>query len=227
MNKLIGIPDKCDSDVASIGINYTNAVIIGGNIPVVLPRTTDKAIISEMVAKTDAILLAGGCDIDPKLFGENPSPYLGTVVPERDAFEYAVIEAAVAQNKPIFGICRGIQIINVFFGGTLYQDLATEVNPEAVIHQRPDKEWEPVHEINIVKDSRLHRLLGTERIGVNSTHHQAVKDLAPDFHITATSDDGIVEAIESDKYQIFCVQFHPERLVNASGSLFNAIFETL
>lgn len=227
MNKLIGIPDKCDSDVVSIGINYTNAVIIGGNIPVVLPRTTDKAIISEMVAKTDAILLAGGCDIDPKLFGENPSPYLGTVVPERDAFEYAVIEAAVAQNKPIFGICRGIQIINVYFGGTLYQDLATEVNPEAVIHQRPDKEWEPVHEINIVKDSRLHKLLGTERIGVNSTHHQAVKDLAPDFHITATSDDEIVEAIESDKYPIFCVQFHPERLVNISGSPFNAIFETL
>lgn len=227
MRKIVGIPDKCDPELASIGINYTNAVIRGGHIPMVLPQTTDLDTIKEMVSKVDVILFPGGGDIAPSLFGEEPSPYLGKVIPERDAFEYRVLEEAVKQNKPVFGICRGMQVVNVFFGGTLYQDIPSEYESEAILHSRPDKEWEPVHEINIEEGSRLAQIISTTHAAVNSTHHQSVKKVAPGFKVTARANDGIIEAIESEKYPIHCVQFHPERLVNIEETPFVNLFKEL
>ncbi len=223
MQRLVGIPDNCNPDDVSVGVNYTNAVIRSGNIPVVLPRTTDIDIVKRMVSEVDSILLPGGCDIDPALFGEKPSPYLGEVNRERDDFEFLILDQAVKQHKHVFGICRGIQVINVFFGGTLYQDIFSEL-ADVLPHQCPEKKWEPVHAIDIVEGSKIHQLLGTTHTEVNSTHHQAVKRLADGFRTTATSADGIVEAIESDIYNIQAVQFHPERLVQIDNPPFVNLF---
>ena len=213
MNKLIGIADLCEQEVASMGINYTNAVTLAGNVPVVLPYTNKAKVIKEMISRIDLLLLAGGCDISPSLFGQAPSPALGEVNERRDEFEFHLLEEAVIQKKPVFGICRGIQVINVFFGGTLYQDLPTELPSSEINHQCPDLKWDIVHEIEIKEDSLLYNVVGQKLIGVNSTHHQAVKDLAPTFFATAWAKDGIVEAIQSTDLPIHAVQFHPERLI--------------
>ena len=184
-SRLIGIPDVCESDIASIGINYTNAVVLAGDTPVVLPYTANSSVIREMVTRIDVLLLAGGGDIDPALFGQTPLPTLGEVNRRRDKFEFGLLEEAVNQKKNVFGICRGIQVINVFFGGTLYQDLPTELPSSEINHQCPEMKWEAVHDIKIAPDSTLYNILGTDRIGVNSTHHQAINALASDFIATA------------------------------------------
>ena len=123
-------------------------------------------------------------------------------------------------RKPVFGICRGIQVINVFFAGTLYQDLPSEYPDQSICHQRPDKEWEPVHDIKIKEGSKLSLFLGgMTETQVNSTHHQSCKDIAPGFVVSATSPDGVVEAIESETLPIVAVQFHPERLIDLQSKI--------
>ena len=224
MSLLIGIAEACRADIAGIGVNYSNACLHAGQIPVVLPRTDDAVAIAAMVSRIDVLLLAGGCDIDPVHYGQSPSPYLGTIEPARDAFEFRLLAEAVRQRRPVFGICRGIQVINVYFGGTLYQDLPTELSPASSLHQRPDLEWEVVHPIHITPDSRLHQLLGVTEAGVNSTHHQAIRQVAPGFVVTATADDGVVEAIESTSLPIWGVQFHPERLIHQPAPCFDRLF---
>lgn len=238
--KLIGIADTCKSGVVSVGSNYANAVLRAGNVPVVLPFTLDRYKVREMMSHIDALLLpGGGSDVDPALFGAERSPFIGEIVPERDAFEYMLLDEAVAASKPVLGICRGIQVINVYFGGTLYQDLDTEycvhgltvqsnmASTQLQNHQRPDKEWDVVHDIHIAPDSHLHQLLGVDRVGVNSTHHQACAQVAPGFRVSATSSDGVIEAIESLQYSILGVQFHPERLINLPDGLFLNLFNRL
>lgn len=225
MSKLVGIADLCTDGLASVGVNYPNAVLRSGNVPVLLPCTDSAEAIRTMMSHIDTLLLAGGCDLAPSLYGAVPSPYLGTVVPERDAFEYRLLAEALRQQVPVLGICRGIQVINVFFGGTLYQDLPTELSPAAALHQRPDLPWDVVHPISIAGGSRLHAILGADRVEVNSTHHQSCRDVAPGFRVTATADDGVIEAIESETLPILGVQFHPERLVNLPDSPFIGLFD--
>lgn len=223
---IIGIADTCKAGVVSVGSNYANAVLRAGNVPVVLPCTQDKTMVRAMMSHVDALLLpGGGSDVDPALFGAERSPFIGEIVLERDAFEYLLLDEAVAARKPVLGICRGIQVINVYFGGTLYQDLATEYKAPLLQHQRPDKEWDVVHDIQIAPGSRLGALLGVDRAGVNSTHHQACARVAPGFRVSATSSDGVIEAIESLDYPILGVQFHPERLINLPGGIFLRLFE--
>lgn len=216
MKKLIGIADTCKEGMASVGINYPAAVMRTGHIPVLLPQTDDVSLIREMLEKVDVLLLpGGGADVDPVRYGEEKSPRVTEISQERDAYEFRLLEVAAAMRKPVFGICRGIQVINVFFGGTLYQDLPTEYSDTSICHQRPDKEWEPVHDIKIMAGSKLSAFLGgMTEAQVNSTHHQACKDIAPGFVVSATSPDGVVEAIESETLPIVAVQFHPERLLD-------------
>lgn len=249
MKRLIGIADTCADEVAGVGINYSNALLQAGYLPVVIPYSTDAALLRQILSRLDGLLLpGGGSDVDPALYDAIPQPWNGPVVARRDSFEYMLLHAAVSLELPVVGICRGIQVINVYFGGTLYQDLAEEWEdsmpaaedsmpdqaaldsipnqagmdsmPGKVMenaipllqHQRPDKLWEGVHDITILPHSHLHQLIGQDCVSVNSTHHQAVRDLAPEFVCTAKSPDGVIEAIESTVHPILAVQFHPERL---------------
>lgn len=182
---------------------YTAAVASAGAVPLAACGHCAE----ELADLCDGLLLTGGADLDPALYGEAILNDTVKVQRERDDFELALFGAFYRRGKPIFGICRGCQLINVALGGTLYQDLAEQ---KGLIHSDPELR----HAVRADADSLLHRLFGAAFL-VNSTHHQAVKDAAPGLQITARSDEGIVEAFEHESLPIFATQFHPERLTGA------------
>lgn len=207
MRPVIGITTHLSEDerTMSMGRTYSDVLIHLGAVPVMLPATTDAKAIAEYVNLADGVLLSGGCDVNPLLFGENTEWACGTVSVLRDAFEMELCKALLARgDKPILGICRGFQALNVALGGTLYQDL---VEQKGLMHSDPELR----HAVRVEEGSVLYRLFGTQFF-VNSTHHQAVKDAAPGLRITARSDEGIVEAFEHESLPILATQFHPERL---------------
>lgn len=179
---------------------YAEAVCRAGGLPI----PTCGFCAEELAELCDALLLSGGADLDPTLYGEEILNDTVKIHPQRDAFEVELFHAFLRQKKPVFGICRGCQIINVLLGGTLYQDLAAQ---KGWNHQDAALR----HEVTTASDSLLHRLFG-ERFLVNSTHHQSVRAVAPGLRVTACSAEGVVEAVEHELLPIFAVQFHPERL---------------
>ncbi len=219
---------------ASISLShcYSDAVIAAGGLPQVFPATTDRSIIRESVQRCDGVLMTGGEDIDPKLYAkdlpEELARTVGPVEPDRDLWERGVIADVFRQQKPLLGICRGHQMLNVALGGTLLVDIATQV-PGALNHRQMDRKAEPVHEVKIARDSLLARVTGRRRLGVNSTHHQAVGIVAEPLRVAAESADGVVEALEWKEPVglpfLLSVQFHPERLIDRNA-LFLQIFSS-
>ena len=179
---------------------YSNAVFNAGGIPMI----TCGVCAEEMADLCDGLLLTGGADMDTELYGETPLNDSVKPLPERTAFEKPLFEAFLKRGKPILGICRGSQLINVCMGGTLWQDLLEQ---KGWVHMNGAIR----HDIYTEEGSILRKLFG-EQFKSNSTHHQAVKDLAPGFHVTARSIEGIIEAYEHDTLPIYATQFHPERL---------------
>ena len=179
---------------------YTDALYRAGAVPVL----TCGLCAEEMAQLCDGLLLSGGADLDPVLYGEKILNDTVKIKPERDAFELELFRAFCALGKPIFGICRGCQVINVALGGTLYQDL---VEQKGLVHFDTDLR----HEVRAEKGAVLYELFG-EVFFTNSTHHQAVKDAAAGLRVTAHSAEGIVEAFEHVSMPILATQFHPERL---------------
>ena len=182
---------------------YTDAVYAAGGIP--LPACGVCA--EEMAQLCDGLLLSGGVDLDPALYGEERLNDTVQVIPQRDDFELALFRAFWELNKPIFGICRGCQLVNVALGGTLYQDL---VEQKGLNHSDPELR----HEVQTEEDCVLREFFG-ESFFTNSIHHQAVKDAAVGLRVTARSADGIVEAFEHESRSVLATQFHPERLTGA------------
>ena len=219
----------------SLSNRYAEAVIAGGGLPQIFPATTSRAVIAESVQRCDGVLLTGGDDIDPKLYAkelpDNLAKTVGPLEPARDEWEKEAIAEVFARRKPLFGICRGHQMLNVALGGTLVVDIPTQM-PNALNHRRMDRKTELVHDIKVVPDSLLARLAGQESFGVNSTHHQAIGEVAPRLRMVAQSPDGVIEALElKDAAQgpfLLTVQFHPERLIDKSpvfGQLFSGFVE--
>jgi len=196
-----------------INTPYIRAIENAGGIPILLPalRTPDAAeTFADMI---DGVLVPGGQDISPLLFGEEPCPKVTYSLADTDRTEMALIKAAARRRLPIFGICRGMQLINVTFGGTLIQDIESAV-PDAIGHrQELCIRSELTHSISVQEGSLIAELLGSSRCAVNSFHHQAVKDPAEGFVITARAADGIAEAMEREDGLVYAVQWHPEELV--------------
>ncbi|MBO7654279.1 MAG: gamma-glutamyl-gamma-aminobutyrate hydrolase family protein [Kiritimatiellae bacterium] len=208
---VVGIADMCppenDGRDVTVRAQYAEAVSKGGNLPVVIPRFGTDAQLDAILSRVDLVLFAGGEDVAPARYREKESPKLGTVNLTRDAFEFRLLAIARKRGLPIVGICRGCQLVNVAFGGTLWQDLPSEFPAENVQHRGVS------HAITILPDSCLARMIGKTEVTVNSSHHQAVKEAAPGFRIVARSPEGVPEAIEAADYPALGVQFHPERLV--------------
>lgn len=206
---------------------YTDAVLAAGGLPMVLPLTDDELALEALLARADGLLLTGGGDVDPTFFGGDASnPTLKSVSRLRDQMELFLTRRLLDEGRrPVLGICRGCQVMNVAAGGTLVLDVPSEIGA-AVNHSDP-RQFELVHDVNIEVGTRLHALVGATTIRVNSSHHQAVKGLAPCLRVSARSArDGVVEAVELDGPQFFlAAQWHPERLHTRhepSAALFRA-----
>ena len=224
---IIGISGAHGQDGAThLNSAYVKSVLRAGGVPMVLPINNNPEVMKKMIASIDALIMTGGEDIDPlKNYNEDPITGQETINPERDAFDFMLIQLAVERGIPILGICRGHQMLNVVFGGTLYQDLPSQIKTGLIKHRQQAPGWYGTHRVEIEKNSVLAKVLGKTIIVTNSYHHQAVKDLAPGFVITARSVDGVVEAMEmTGNPQIFSVQFHPEMPTSFGSDEFLPIF---
>ena len=213
------------------GVNdhYIRSVILAGGIPVLIPIVNDKQAILPYIEVIDGLILSGGGDVAPLIYGEEPIKQTAAISWERDEQEMALCSSAYEKKIPILGICRGIQIINVAFGGTLYQDIEKQV-AGAIGHYPLRTAMDQLHHaVELKKDSRLYNLFGEDKIYVNSFHHQAVKKIGKGLRPTAFSSEGIIEALESeDECFVVGLQWHPEALVVRYPeflSLFTAMVE--
>jgi putative glutamine amidotransferase len=191
---------------------YIEGVEGASGVPVIVPNSADPSKAALWLDRLDGLLLTGGDDVHPRLFGEAPHPRIDLVDERRDRFEIALLRAARERGMPVFGICRGIQLINVALGGDLHQDLPSE--PTATVgHAQRTLEEGPWHDIAIRPGTRLATILGESKTAVNSYHHQACRRVAEGLSVTATSADGVVEALEDPRHPFFlAVQWHPEVL---------------
>lgn len=208
----------------SLSETYQMALMGAGAIPLVMPMTASRKVISECVRRVEGVLLTGGEDVDPALYGRRVPPQLRhkvVVTPDggaRDLREITLVDEVFRQHKPLLAICRGHQVLNVALGGTLILDISSQL-PGALNHRRIDKRSEVVHEVHLTGDSLLAKITASRAIKVNSTHHQAVDRPAEPLNVTGRSPDGVVEAMQLKPELahllpfLLSVQFHPERLV--------------
>lgn len=207
--------------------NYRDAVETCGATVVVLSQHEPRDDVRARFALLDGLLLPGGIDVEPKRYGEAPHPKLEKVDGDLDALEFDALEYAKNHGLPVLGICRGHQILNVYYGGSLYQDIPSQCESAIrVSHRFPEGSAERrEHEITVVPGSILRELWNTDRLTVNTYHHQAVKEVAPGFAVAARSDDGIIEAIErKEGVFVLGVQFHPEKMLQDEPRM-KVIFE--
>lgn len=207
MKPIIGItPDVEKDDKHFLRNDYMQAIIRAGGLPFIIP-IGDEADVAQIVGLLDGLLLTGGNDINPILFNEEPHTHLGEVSPSRDLFELELARQMLAVDKPILGICRGLQLLNVAVGGTLYQDIQQQYKGPILQHLQKAPDAHPSHFVQLAKGSLLAKIAGSERIQVNSFHHQALKDVPTVFNISGIASDGIIEAVESvDKQFVLGVQ---------------------
>ena len=209
----------------SLSEAYPRAVAAAGGIPLTLPVGKSRELMAECVRRCDGVLLTGGDDIEPGLYGNGLPVKLRRTVSttpdggERDLRELILIDEIFRQRRPLLAICRGHQLLNVALGGTLIVDIPAQM-PDAINHRRMDRRSEKVHEVRLTRGTLLSKITGQRTLGVNSTHHQAVGRVAEPLQVTATSADGVVESMELKPEAarslpfLLAVQFHPERLVD-------------
>ncbi|NMB96452.1 MAG: gamma-glutamyl-gamma-aminobutyrate hydrolase family protein [Clostridiaceae bacterium] len=214
----IGITPSYEYDEEKIYLNnnYVESINRAGGLPMILPLTEDQEVISQIAENCDGLLVSGGPDVDAMCYNEENMPCNGSISPLRDAMEIALVKEVFKLKKPIFGICRGIQVLNVAMGGTLYQDISSQIkNSNVLKHSQAAPRWYPTHEISIIRNSHSHvwSSFNCNTIRVNSFHHQAVKNVAPGFKVTSLAKDGIIESIEYDgDIFVLGVQWHPEHM---------------
>ena len=209
----------------SVNSVYVESVLRNGGVPYLLPVTDDVELLRQIMAELDGIILTGGEDITPFFYGEEKHPKLEDLNSKRDLYDLTLVKLAIDRNVPVLGICRGLQLINVAMGGTLYQDIPTE-HPSEVNH-RPGHS-EVAHDVNLVSGSVVSELMGQSRIQVNSKHHQGIEKLAPGLKVTGWSPDSIPEIVEAYPIRsIMAVQFHPEDFAGKGDAQMGKLFKHL
>lgn len=226
---VIGLTGSCWDDdqraVHGVADAYVQALYAAGALPLHIPCLPGDEVTVDLLGLVDGLVLTGGADVDPKHFGELPRRGLGQISPQRDALEIPLARAAIAADMPVLAICRGMQVLNVAAGGTLYQDLYFDL-PDVLQHNQNAPRWYPTHPVELERGSILHRIVGQTTIYVNSFHHQAVRELAPGLHVTAHAPDGVIEAVEMPAARfIVGVQWHPECLMSSDHG--RRLFEAL
>jgi putative glutamine amidotransferase len=190
--------------------DYSQAIHHAGGAPVIIPAAQDRKSLERILSAVQGLILSGGPDIHPRRFGEEPLAGLGEVDETLDRMELMAAGLAVEKNLPLLGICRGIQVLNVALGGTLYQDISSQV-PESICHTPKADKAVNTHTVRIAAGSRLHKLFGKREVWVNGKHHQSVKDVAAGLVVSARARDGVIEAVElPGKRFVIGVQWHPE-----------------
>jgi putative glutamine amidotransferase len=212
------------------GLNgaYLRSVISAGGVPIILSPLMGPSFVTRALDGADGVVLTGGEDMDPAWYDAEPSPYLNPPSRERDIFELALFAAARQRELPILAICRGIQLVNVALGGTLYQDLPSE-RPGPVDHNPSGGRTDRSHAVRLEPGSLTAEALNTTAIRVNSFHHQAILDLAPGLRATGWSEDGVIEAAEAVQGQpwLLAVQWHPEEMFAEVGAPERGLFKAL
>lgn len=216
MRPIIGLLAQVDSErSATVNNSYIKAITGAGGVPVLLPYAEDKETLNAFVDLCDGFVFTGGKDIDPSRYGEQKKAECGEIQYYRDELELNIFPRITKTSKPILAICRGAQLVNVALGGTLYQDIPSEI-PTHIPHRQRESEEALFHEALVTEGTPLSAIAGAKRIKVNSIHHQAIKALGEGLEVMAVAEDGIIEAVYStrEKY-LRAYQWHPERLIEA------------
>ena len=215
---VIGVTASHDTEHDNLFINsvYLRAIRSAGGIPMIFPLEVTEDDLRDLVALTDGVLFTGGDDIHPFFYGEETNAKCGNVSQPRDSMEMALVPIVMEFGKPIFGICRGIQVLNTAMGGTLYQDIPSQFQSElSIAHRQPFAYKVPSHTVDVTPGTLLSRILGEKNasIAVNSMHHQAIKDVAPGLEVCGCAPDKMIEAVYAPDYPFLLgVQWHPEHL---------------
>lgn len=224
---LIGISAGRTQEGSSVvRSTYIDAVLKAGGKPFIIPAITDGAMLRDMVKDLDGLVMTGGEDVDPLYYKEERSAEVTVVDSIRDTYDLMLIKLATDRNVPVLAICRGEQIVNVAFGGSLYQDIPSQIKESKLNHSQTESRTIGTHNVSIEKDSKLGEILGTTSLLTNTFHHQAVKDVAPGFRVVARANDGVVEAIEAyPNRSILGIQWHPEGHVSGGDTTMLKIFK--
>lgn len=220
---VIGVMPQYSTDSGRIMIvpNFFNAVREAGGVPVLLPLFSEISDVEEILDRFDGFLYPGGPDINPLLFGEETMPECGSIIPERDRMELELMPAILKSGKPVFGICRGIQSMNVALGGTLIQDIPAQVkSPAKIGHYQKAGNTVLTHSVRVERNTLLYDIVKKDILTVNTFHHQSCRELGKGLVLNAAAPDGVIEAIALENHKFFLgVQWHPEHLYSVSGDM--------
>lgn len=220
---LIGVAGSLSSGGSvSCGDAYMNAVIKAGGVPVVLPHVTDEATAREVLSHVDGLLMTGGEDVNPAWYGEEVVNETVKINASRDTSDLLYVRTAAAMEMQMLGICRGVQSINVALGGSLWQDIPSQYET-GLVHKQTEPSSVTTQTMFMIGESRLKAMLGVDSVGINSHHHEALKDVASCLTVVGMASDGIVEAVEGPG--IVAVQFHPEKLIASGDETFMPLFK--
>lgn len=215
MRPVIGIAPSIENGTNMHFINPDNitAIKAAGGTPFILPYGYEEDISVQVAGMIDGLYLTGGNDIDPTLFGEEPHPNLGEINPVRDYYELSLIQKMLERNKPILGVCKGCQMINIALDGDMYQDIYTQIDAALLQHKQHAPQEHGSHDVHIQEDSLLQRITDKDQIKVNSRHHQANRKPGKDIVHSGLASDGVIEASESTVHRfVLGLQWHPENM---------------
>ena len=222
---IIGITGNYDAGVCTLLEGYYRSVLEAGGTPLIIPPCDDTDMMTSLLDRVDALILSGGGDINPLYLGEEPLRELGGINPARDWHELMLVRLATNRQIPILGICRGLQVMTSALGGQLYQDIYKEASA-TLKHSQKTERHVCTHTVRLTQESLLHKIFGSEVLPVNSFHHQAVKEVAAGFTVSALSPDGLIEAVESTQHKsMIGVQWHPECMILGGDSSMMPLFE--